>query len=297
MEIARLAIVVLQISIFLAVCSLGMQAEPSDATYLFRRPSLLARSLLAMNIVMPLLAIIIAASFNLTPALEAALIFVSVSPVPPLLHQQQLKLGASASYVDGLLIFEAVLSVILVPVSIGLIAWIFGHNVNIAPVLVAKIVLLTILVPLVLGMLIHRFSPQHAERIRSPLAMLALLLVVISAFVLIIAVFPLLLRQVGNGTLLAIFAFVVIGLAVGHWLGGPEEGDRTALALATAARHPGLAIAIAVASFPAQGRAIAASILLYLLVRTVVILPYASWRRRSLAPNLRRKEVQRERAA
>lgn len=297
MEIARVAIVVLQISIFLAVCSLGMHVQPSDLTQLFRRPSLLVRSLLAMNIVMPFLAVFMAAAFNLTPAVKVALILVSVSPVPPLLHQQQLKLGARESYVHGLLMLEAALSVLLVPLSIAVIAGFFGRNVAVSTLLVAKVALMTVLLPLVLGMLIRRFALQHAQRISSPLALLAILLVLISSIVLVVAVFPYLLREIGNGTLLAICAFVIAGLAVGHWLGGPESGDRSALALATAARHPGLAIAIAVASFPAQRRSIAAAILLYLLARTVVMLPYFAWRKRNLAANLRRTQVQQERAA
>jgi len=39
--------------------------------------------------------------------------------------------------------------------------------------------------------------------------------------------------------------FVAIGLAVGHLLGGPAREDRSVLALATASRHPGVALAVA----------------------------------------------------
>jgi hypothetical protein len=67
-------------------------------------------------------------------------------------------------------------------------------------------------------------------------------------------------------------------LAAGHLLGGPEPGGRTALALATAFRHPGIALAAAAANFPAEN--FVAVILLYLLVSAVVGVPYAIWRRR-----------------
>src|SRR6185437_12130653 len=131
---------------------------------------------------------------NLTPAVKVALILVSLSPVPPLLHQQQLKLGARQSYVDGLLMLEAALAVILVALS---------------PSVVAKVAVMTILLPLALGMLIRRFAIQHAQRISAPLAMLAILLVLISSIVLVVAVFPYLIRELGNGTLLAICSFVI----------------------------------------------------------------------------------------
>ena len=57
---------------------------------------------------------------------------------------------------------------------------------------------------------------------------------------------------IGNGTLLAMLVFCLIGLGVGHLLGGPAPRDRAMLALSSAARHPGVAMAIATANFPDQ---------------------------------------------
>jgi hypothetical protein len=45
---------------------------------------------------------------------------------------------------------------------------------------------------------------------------------------------------VGNGAVLPIIAFVLVGLVIGHLLGGPTPENRTALAFSTASRHPGL---------------------------------------------------------
>ena len=80
-------------------------------------------------------------------------------------------------------------------------------------------------------------------------------------------------------TLLALAVFAAVGLAVGHWLGGNVSDHRTVLALATSARHPAVALAIAGANFQQQ-RAVLAVIFLYLVVGTVVSLPYVMWRKR-----------------
>jgi len=80
--------------------------------------------------------------------------------------------------------------------------------------------------------------------------------------------------------LLAIAAIVLFSLDVGHLLGGPDAGHRGALALATSARHPGLAITLATANFPHDKRAIVAAVLLFLLANLALTLPYALWRRR-----------------
>src|SRR5215471_9944965 len=90
---------------------------------------------------------------------------------------------------------------------------------------------------------------------------------------------------VGHGTVVAIGAFSLAGLAAGHLLGGPDPDDCAVLALATASRHPGVALAIASANFPGQ-TLVPAAILLYLVVSALVSIPYLAWRlrlRRGLA--------------
>jgi BASS family bile acid:Na+ symporter len=80
---------------------------------------------------------------------------------------------------------------------------------------------------------------------------------------------------IGNGTIVAIAAFVMVGLLTGHLLGGPAGEDRSVLALASAAHHPG----IANVNFPEQKLAPAA-VLLYLIVMVIVTSLYVMWRRR-----------------
>src|SRR5262249_45301908 len=87
---------------------------------------------------------------------------------------------------------------------------------------------------------------------------------------------------IGDGTLIAMAIFVIVGLVAGHFLGGPVRENRTALALSTATRHPGIAFAIAHANFPQQKLAIAA-IGLYLIVNAIATLPYMVWTKRQRA--------------
>jgi len=75
-------------------------------------------------------------------------------------------------------------------------------------------------------------------------------------------------------------AFVAAGLAIGHWLGGPDANDRTVLALSTASRHPAIALSIAKANFPDEPR-LGAAIVLFLLVNLVVGFTYLARRKRS----------------
>jgi bile acid:Na+ symporter, BASS family len=65
-------------------------------------------------------------------------------------------------------------------------------------------------------------------------------------------------------------------LSIGHLLGGPEPGDRTALAIACATRHLGVALLVA-GSLPGPRTLIL--ITAYLLASAAVTIPYLKWRR------------------
>jgi BASS family bile acid:Na+ symporter len=233
---------------------------------------------------MPLFAAFLAAVFHLHPAVKAALVLLAVSPVPPVLPRQQLKVGGSSSYVLGLLVTSALLSIVLVPVTIKLLATVFQVDVSISPASDAKVVGTTVLLPLALGMVVRAQAPELAQRSAPDLGKLATAILVLAAAPLLVVGWRSMLELIGNGTLVAIVAFILVGVTVGDLLGGPEPANRTTLGLATASRHPGLAITIAAANFPGQVRLIAAAIVLYLLVKAVVLIPYNRWsRRRELA--------------
>jgi BASS family bile acid:Na+ symporter len=283
MIVVRIAVIILQLSVELVVFSLGLEATLADATSLFRRPALLFRSLLSMNVIMPAFAAALAALFALKPEVKIALIFLAVSPVPPVLPVQQFRVSGRSNYIHGLLVSAALISIVAVPLTIDLLGRAFGQDVHISPATVARVVGISVLAPLAAGMLVHRLAPNVTQKVAPILSKMALVLLLASAAVILAVSFPAILTMIGNGTVLAITAFVVMGAAFGHLLGGPVPSERTTLALATASRHPGLALAITAATYPPQRRNVAAVVLLYFLVKAVVLLPYNAQRKRQLA--------------
>ncbi len=81
---------------------------------------------------------------------------------------------------------------------------------------------------------------------------------------------------IGDGTLLSLSAFALVGFVVGHLLGGPDSANRPTLALASASRPPAVALGIAHANFPDEKLA-APAVVLYLLVSGVVSVVYLNW--------------------
>jgi Ni,Fe-hydrogenase I cytochrome b subunit len=78
----------------------------------------------------------------------------------------------------------------------------------------------------------------------------------------------------------ALVALMLTALAIGHLLGGPTADDRTALAIACATRHIGIALLVATA-FP--GPRTAVLIAVYVVASAAVSIPYLKWRRAKAA--------------
>lgn len=281
MDAASLIRIAILASMVLLVMALGMRSTIAEASYLFRKPALLIRSLIAMNVLLPLLVIGLVVSFDLRPAVKIALVALAVSPVPPFLPGKQLKLSESSDFTVGLFFATALLSIVLVPVTMAIVEALGagGHHVTAASVL--RIVATTILVPLLLGVFIRSLWPGLATRVHPTLNRIAMVLLVLALIPVLFAQWPAVRSLIGDGTLLAIVAATVLGLVVGHLLGGPRPEDRSVLALATASRHPAVAMAIASASFPDQ-KLVPAAVLLALVVSAVASAPYVAWRRKSL---------------
>ena len=106
-----------------------------------------------------------AALFDLTPAVKIALILIAVSPVPPILPGKQLKLGGRIQYVYGLLVAASLSAIIFAPLAIEILGRIFQREAHVLVDLIAKVVLLTVLLPLVVGMALRHFAPALAQRI------------------------------------------------------------------------------------------------------------------------------------
>lgn len=268
-------------SIVATSIGVGLAASPGAATSLFRAPGQLLRSLTAMMFIVPIFAIVIARAFELEPAVKIALGALSISPVPPLWPNRARNAGGDETYTVGLLVATAVLSMFIVPLSLDVFQIIFDVPLSISQLRVAELALGTVVVPVVAGIGIKRFATRFAYRAVVPLRRFAMAMLVVSAAPVLFTAWPAMTSLVGDGTLLTMIAFVVVGLVAGHVLGGPPSEDRAVLALASAARHPGIALAVAQANFPTQ-KLIQAAILLYLLVSFATMTFYVRWSRRHI---------------
>ena len=211
--------------------------------------------------------------------MRIALVALAVSPIPPLLPNKMVKAGGTNSYAIGLLIAAGLLAIIFVPLAMEVVEQVRGVPLQMSMASIAKVVFITVLLPLGVGIAVHKFAPALAERMAKPIAQISGIALLACMVAILFSAAPAIWTLIGNGTVIALAAFVLVGLTIGHLLGGPAPENRTSLAISTASRHPGIAIVLAQANFPEQ-KLVTAAILLYLLVNAVVSIPYLSWTKR-----------------
>jgi bile acid:Na+ symporter, BASS family len=268
---------VIKASVALTVFVLGLQVRRDDFLSLFRRPAKLLRALLAMDVIMPIVAVLLGLALDPHPAVKVALVALSLSPVPPALPKRLLGAGGRSHQAFGLLAAAWVVAALFAPVALEIIGRIFGRDVNPSPMQVLQIFLISALLPLGCGMVVRRLAPQLVPRLAKPISIVASAALLVAFVGIVIVAWPGIVSITGSGALVAFVAFVLIGLATGHLLGGPEPAGRTALALSTSTRHPGVAMAVASANFP-EMKLVLAAVLVYMIVGMVLSIPYAKWR-------------------
>jgi BASS family bile acid:Na+ symporter len=270
---------VLKTLVAVLVAAVGLGSTTADLTSLWRRPGLLLKSLLAMYLVVPLLALALVAFRHLSQWAEVALLVLAISAGAPLVPRKLRWLGNDV-YVFSLVVTSSLLAIVTVPAWAAVLAPVYGFASDLGPGQLAPLVARSFLVPLALGMVLRLPLRRVADRLSeliltfggAALALCGLTLLVANAG---------LLAEAGRDFLASLAIMTCGALAVGHLAGGPDPDSRTALAVCCATRHVGIAVLVA-ASVP--GPRTTVLVAAYIVTSVAVSIPYLAWRRRLLTP-------------
>ena len=275
MTLADILLFTIKLSIFLTVLSFGLRATPSDIMHLFRRPGQLIRALLSIFVAMPIVAIVLIKLLPMDPVLETTLVALAVSPVPPVLPNKAIQEEGQKSFTYGLLAAVSIISVFVIPMAFRFLDAMFQRDNSFSDEATVKTISVTILVPILGGMVILYFLPKLAERFANPLHKLGGTLLMVGFLPVLISLLPLIWSLIGSGWAIVSIVFAVVGVTVGHFFGGPESSIRKVLSLATAARHPAVAIALVTSNVTEAQKDLAiASVIVYVLISGMVAAPF-----------------------
>jgi bile acid:Na+ symporter, BASS family len=261
----------LLLSLSLIVFSLGLRASVRRLGYVLGRPAAFGRAMLAIYVAVPAFAILVAATTSLPAPIRFALVAMSAAPIAPILAYKQMKAGADEDYAVGLVVAAALVSLVATPLLVALAASLLGAEASVSVAEVLKVLVISTVLLLAAGMLVRALSERLAVAIQDGVQRAGNLLLLATFAAVVVATWREIVDLLGGGGALAIAATVAAGLLAGHLLGGR---DSAGLALASASRHPGVAMAIAGASFPDQRPAILVAVVLFLIVNALVTKPY-----------------------
>lgn len=224
--------------------STGLRTRFADLRYFDARPGLLLRSLFSIVILVPLIAMAVVVLVRPANATATGLLLMASSPAAPLVLKKISKAGGKPEYAVSLHIVLALLAIATTPVTLDLFSGAPCFSYDVSPLAVAERVGLSILAPIIAGMVIGWLFPALARRFIRPLEILSNIALILVFIVVLLFTYRLLLI-LDIRSYIAIASMTVGALVSGHLMawGLPEE--QTTLALESATRNVGLALLIA----------------------------------------------------
>ncbi|MFC6837913.1 bile acid:sodium symporter family protein [Halomarina ordinaria] len=251
--------------------SMGLALTVDEILGALGQHRLLARSLLANLVLVPLLAFAFVLVIPMETGHVVGLLLIAMAPGAPFGPKLAEISKSDVAFASGLMAVLGVVSVATIPVTV---AFLMPGDVAADPVGIARIVVVTQLLPLIGGLGVKARYQPVATRLRPPVQRLSTYSLVLLIILLTIVYAGEMVQLVGTGTLF-ISAVVVVGaLLLGYVLGGPNRSTREVLATTTAARNVAIALLIATTSF--DDPSVLTIIVAFGLVSLVVSGPVAS---------------------
>lgn len=234
----------LLVGVVVPLAALVAGLRSTDPFWLLRRPRLLARSLFAILVVVPVIDLVLAEVLSprdvlVRAGLAVAVLSVGMEPLDLLKRTKAPK--DIACYVIGLDVVLITVAAAYLPLAVAIHGAIFHHEISLPWANVGEIVLIQALLPLCAGVIIARRLPKIARVVDrwAPAIIGPVMLVV--AVIAVLAIGPRLLA-LGANAWMTCLAIAAVALLVGHLLGGPTRGERAVLAGFSVVRFPALAV-------------------------------------------------------
>src|SRR3954447_6960547 len=120
-------------AIVLQVVAVGIQVSPGEIWAVIRRPIWIFQVVAAMFVAVPLLAVILAKSFEIPMVMRGALVLLAISAVAPLLPAKLLQVGSDPTYDVTLAAVTNLLAIATVPFTLQIVGAAFERDVAITP--------------------------------------------------------------------------------------------------------------------------------------------------------------------
>jgi BASS family bile acid:Na+ symporter len=238
--------------IFLAgsMLGIGLKITRDDLLAVVRDKGWLVRTLIVNFLLIPAVGVLAAKTFALKPENALALILLSCAPggLGALQFLTKTHEELMLAYSGATAFLLSFLSVIISPFLISFVLP-KGLTLTIPYLNAALYLILFVILPLVLGMVVHEKAKAVAHKFAGPVTWIATL-AFIGVLVKTRALSKWAKTESGVRVLIGVVLLILVSMLMGWILGGPRTRTRGVLATASSMRNVALAMAIAVRSFP-----------------------------------------------
>ncbi len=249
----------------------GLSLSVAQILQPLKNARLVILALLANFVLVPLLAYGITRLIPLDQSLQIGLIVLSTVAGAPFLVKEVQAAQGDLSLGVGLMFLLMIVTIFYVPLVLPLL--LPGAEVNGWDT--AKSLIVTMLIPIVLGLLFRSHSLQDAQHwapVMNKVSGVALLILLVTGVGLNVSS---IIDLIGSGGFLALILFVVGSLLIGFALGGRNPAVRGVLGLGTAQRNVAAAILVTTLNF--SGTMTLPFVLVASVVLPLILLPTARW--------------------
>jgi bile acid:Na+ symporter, BASS family len=237
--------------VFLAgsMLGIGLKVGKDEILTVVRDKSWLPRVAIANFVLIPAVGILAAKLLPVKPENGLALIVLACAPggMSALQFLTKKQETAALAYGGGTAVLLTFLSIFISPALIAL-AIPKGMPLTVPYGRAILFVALFMLLPLVLGLLVHGLARPAAGKLAGPVSLIATLAFV-GAMIKLLNITKWAKGAMGTTGLLSILVFILISMLIGWLLGGPRKFTRPVLAASSSMRNIALALAIAIRSF------------------------------------------------
>jgi BASS family bile acid:Na+ symporter len=243
--IQKAAMVAMLAFVLSSMLAMGLGLTVAQIIAPLRNARLVALSLLANFVVMPLGAVALAALLGLDQPLGVGLLLLGSAAGAPFLPKLAQMAKGDLAFAVGLMVLLMVVTVGYLPLVLPLLL----PGVSVNPAKIGSSLFLLMLLPLAGALAVKAQFAIAAARTKPVLDRLSSLSLVLLALLITVANVNNVLAVFGTRGILAGLLFIAVGFGVGWALGGPDTDTRRVLALATAQRNIAAALVVGSQSF------------------------------------------------
>ena len=273
------------VTLFEMMVTIGLGVSVGKIVAVARDWRILARAGLANYVIVPAAAVALLFAFHAEPLVAAGFMIAAVCPGAPYGPPFTGVAKGNVTLAVGLMMILAGSSALLAPVLLRLLLPVVSGDAPLQVDVVRMIANLvgTQLLPLGAGLFIRHRWPALADRLEKPGRALSLVLNIALLGTILTVQFGTLIA-IPPRAFLGMTALVFAGLAAGWLLGGQDDPDRRAMAMATSVRNVAVTLVIAVTSFPGTPAVTAATA--FGLFQTILVALIAlAWGRLASRPS------------